>query len=147
MSKRFFCFIFNFFIFRAAPKACGSSQARDRIGAVAAGLRHNHSTSGSEPCLLPILELRATLDPYPTEQGQGLNLRCHGCYSESFPLSHDGNSCKSLFLGFLFYSICLCICLSSCQYHTVYGQLIFNKDAETVQWSNNSTFNKWCLDN
>ena len=31
--------------------AYGSSQARDQIGAAAAGLHHGHSHVGSEPCL------------------------------------------------------------------------------------------------
>ena len=35
-------------LFRAAPKAYGSSQARGRIGAIAACLRHSHSNAGSE---------------------------------------------------------------------------------------------------
>ena len=38
-------------IFRAALAACGGSQARGRIRAIAAGLRHSHSNAGSEPCL------------------------------------------------------------------------------------------------
>ena len=36
-------------LFRAAPGACGGSQARDGIGAVAAGLHHSHSNARSEP--------------------------------------------------------------------------------------------------
>ena len=40
-----------FFPFRATPKAYGSSQARDRIGAAAVGLHHSHSHMGSEPHL------------------------------------------------------------------------------------------------
>ena len=43
--------------------AYGSSQARDRIGAVAAGLRHRHSNLGSEPRLQPTPQLTETLDP------------------------------------------------------------------------------------
>ena len=46
---------FIFFIFRAAPKAHGSSQARGQSGNVAAGLNHNHSNVGSEPHLQPTL--------------------------------------------------------------------------------------------
>ena len=47
----FFCF-FCFFVFsRAAPSACGGSQARGLIGAVAASLRHRHGNAGSEPRL------------------------------------------------------------------------------------------------
>ena len=38
----FFCVLFCF-VFRAAPKAYGSSQAKDQIGAIAAGLFHSHS--------------------------------------------------------------------------------------------------------
>ena len=39
----FVCFVF----FMAAPKAHGGSQARGRIGAVADGLHHSHSNTGS----------------------------------------------------------------------------------------------------
>ena len=38
---RFFVSFFVFCLFRAAPKAYGSSQARGRIGATAAGLHHS----------------------------------------------------------------------------------------------------------
>ena len=41
------------FFFRAVPMAYGGSQARNRIRAVAAGLRHNRSTTQSELRLLP----------------------------------------------------------------------------------------------
>ena len=40
-----------FLLFRAARAANGSSQARGRIGTVAAGLHHGHSNVGSELCL------------------------------------------------------------------------------------------------
>ena len=49
--------------FKAAPAAYGSSQARDQIGAVAAGLCHSYSNMGSEPQLQPTPQLTATLDP------------------------------------------------------------------------------------
>jgi len=39
------------------------SQARDLIGAVAAGLHHSHSNSGSEPHLRRTPQLKATSDP------------------------------------------------------------------------------------
>ena len=64
-------FFFFFFLCRAIPKAYGSSQARGRIGATAAGL--HHSNSGFEPCLRPTPQLTGMPDPQPTEQGQGLN--------------------------------------------------------------------------
>ena len=46
----FFCLLS---FFKAAPTAYGGSQARGRIGAVAAGLCHNHSNTRSKPCLQP----------------------------------------------------------------------------------------------
>ena len=67
-------------LFRAAPTAFGSSQARGRIGAVAAGLRH--STSVPNP------NWDSLLDPQPIEWGQGLNL----CPHDLLALSHKGNS-------------------------------------------------------
>ena len=45
--------------FRAAPEASRSFQARDQIGATAAGLHHRHSNSGSEPRLWPTPQLTA----------------------------------------------------------------------------------------
>ena len=51
MSQNFFFFC----LFRAAPLAYGSSKAKGLIEAVAvaAGLHHSHSNTGSEPCLWP----------------------------------------------------------------------------------------------
>ena len=43
--------------------AYGGSQARGRIGAVAASLRQGQSNAGSERCLRPTPQLRATPDP------------------------------------------------------------------------------------
>ena len=63
MIQLFFLFLFSFFLSfiyyyffffglfafsRAAPKADGSSQARGRIGAAAAGLHQSHSNATSE---------------------------------------------------------------------------------------------------
>ena len=39
----------------------------------------------------------ATPDPYPTEQGQGMNPKPHGSQKDSFPLRHNGNSKHQLF--------------------------------------------------
>ena len=58
--------------------AYGDSQARDPIGADAAGLHQSHSNAGSELRLRPTPQLTAMLDPYPTERGQGLNPCPHG---------------------------------------------------------------------
>ena len=43
-----FCFVL-FLLFRATPAAYGGSQARNPIGATAAGLHHSHSHSHSNP--------------------------------------------------------------------------------------------------
>ena len=42
---------FYFLLFRAAPAAYGSFQARGQIGAAAAGIPHSHSNARSEPHL------------------------------------------------------------------------------------------------
>ena len=52
-----------FLLFRTAAEAYESSQARDWIGATAAGLHHRHSNVGSKPHLWSIPQLRAMLDP------------------------------------------------------------------------------------
>ena len=59
-SYFFFCF---FFLFRAAHMAYESSHTRGWIRAVAAGLRHIHSSTISKTCLWPTLQLMATPDP------------------------------------------------------------------------------------
>ena len=43
-----FSFFFLFGLFKAAPAAYGSSQARGQIGAIAASLHYSHSNMGSE---------------------------------------------------------------------------------------------------
>ena len=58
-----FCFVFP--LFRATLTACGGSQARGQIGAVAASLHHSHSNAGSEPHLQPT---------YTTAHGNGGSL-------------------------------------------------------------------------
>ena len=58
-----FFFFFFFAISWAAPSACGGSQARDQIGAVATGLCQSHSNTGSEPHLQPTPQLTARPDP------------------------------------------------------------------------------------
>ena len=68
----YFCF------FRTAPMAHGRSQSRGRIRAVAAGLSHNHSNTGSKLRLWPTPQLTAAPDPWPSEQGQGSNPYPHG---------------------------------------------------------------------
>ena len=48
-KRFFFVFLFSvFFFLRAAPSACGVSQARGHIGVAASGLHHSHSYLGSK---------------------------------------------------------------------------------------------------
>ena len=54
---------FFFLLFRAAPMAYGGSQAKGQIRAVAAGLHHRHSSSGSKPSLQCIPQLLAMPGP------------------------------------------------------------------------------------
>ena len=53
----------RFLLFRAAPVAYESSQARCLIRAVATCLRQSHSNAGSEPRLRPTPELMAMPGP------------------------------------------------------------------------------------
>ena len=62
----------------AVPMAHGSSQARGRTGAVAAGLCHSQSNTGSELNLQPTPKLGAMPDLQAMEQGQGSNIHPHG---------------------------------------------------------------------
>ena len=80
----FVCFfgfgLFVFCIFRAAPCSLyGGSQARGWIRATSADPHHSCSNPGSELRLQPTPQLKATLGPYPTEQGQGSNRCPHEC--------------------------------------------------------------------
>ena len=54
---------FYFILFLVYPMAYGSSQARGRIGAAAAGLHHSHSNTKPKPCLQPTPQPMAMLDP------------------------------------------------------------------------------------
>ena len=53
-------FFFFFWSCRATTTACGGSQARDLIGAVASSLCHSHSNARSKPCLQPTQQLTAS---------------------------------------------------------------------------------------
>ena len=73
----YFYFFCLFAISWAAPAACGGSQARSQIGAVATGLHQSRSNAGFKPRLWPAPQLTATPD-LPTERDQGLNPQPHG---------------------------------------------------------------------
>ena len=57
------CTLKFLFVFRAAPVAHGSSQARGPMGALATSLLHGHSNKGSELHLQPTPQLMAMADP------------------------------------------------------------------------------------
>ena len=59
----FLSFFFFFWLFRAAPMAYGSSQARCQIRFAAAGPCHSHNNTRSKPYLPPTPQLMAMLDP------------------------------------------------------------------------------------
>ena len=58
-----FHFCFFYFSFYVAPVTYGSSLARGRMRASAAGLCHSHSSTGSELHLRPTLQLVVTMGP------------------------------------------------------------------------------------
>ena len=58
----------SYCLFRAAPTAYGSSQARGLIGAVAASLCQSHSNTISKLCPRPTPQLMATPDPQSNER-------------------------------------------------------------------------------
>ena len=75
--RDFFFFFWSFCLFKAAPTAYGSSQARGLIGAVASSLHHSYSNRGSKLHLGPTLQLTAAQDLQPTERGQESNPKPH----------------------------------------------------------------------
>ena len=68
-------FVFFFVFLGPHPQ---HMEAKCPIGASAASLHHSYSNPRSEPGLQPILQLMATPDPQPTEQGQESNPQPHG---------------------------------------------------------------------
>ena len=85
-----FCFTVYFlsffvcvFCLLRASRPMEVPRLQGRIKAIAAGLHHSHSNTGSEPPLRPTPQLTATPDPQPTEQGQGSKLPPHGSWWDS----------------------------------------------------------------
>ena len=106
-----FCLFVCLFVslFRATPTAYGGSQARGPNGGVATSLRQGHSNVGSEPHLCPTTQLMAMIDPQPTEQGQGWNLRPHGCQSGSLTAEPQWELPTGFFLlQSTSHKLCLC---------------------------------------
>ena len=63
MSILFYFIILFYCLFSATLVVYGGSQVRDGIGAIAAGLRHNHSSAGSKLSLWPTPQLMAMPGP------------------------------------------------------------------------------------
>ena len=87
----YFNFFFFFLLFMAAPMAYRGSQAKGRIRAEAASLRHSHNHARSEQHLWPPPQL--TVDSGSlTHSAKPRNKPASSWMSDSFPLSHDGTS-------------------------------------------------------
>jgi len=71
----YFYFILFFWFVRDAPAAYRGSQARGGIAAVATGLCHSHSNSGSKALLKPTPQLIATLNVLSEARNQTWVLR------------------------------------------------------------------------
>ena len=88
-----FIYLFIYFcLFRATPTAYGSFQARGRIGAVATRLRRPMPQPDPSCSCELYHSSQQCRNLNPLREAKGSNLRPHGCYSDSFPLSHDRNS-------------------------------------------------------
>ena len=68
-----FLFIY-FLLFRAAPMAYGSFQARGWIRATDAASLYHSRNAGSKPHMWPTPQLMATPDPWPTEKARDQTL-------------------------------------------------------------------------
>ena len=85
----FYAPLFKNLLFRATPAAFGSSQTRGLIGAVAAGLCHNHSNAKSELHRWPTPQLTASqiLNPLSKARDQTCILvnpsRVHYCWART----------------------------------------------------------------
>ena len=84
----FFIFVFYFLLFRVAPVAYRSSQARVEIGAAAAGLCHSHSNVGSKP---PLCNLQHQIVNLLSKARDGTRILMDTSWVLN-PLSHNGNS-------------------------------------------------------
>ena len=106
--KPFFRFFF-FLLLRAEPTAYGNSQARGQIRAVAAGLCHGHSNSGSKPHLwpTPLLLGSHVLNPLSKARDQTWILMdtsqiCFHCAPTGIPITNS-RICFFFFFFFFFF--------------------------------------------
>ena len=81
-----------------------ASELQHQIGAVATGLHHSHNNMGSKLRLCPIPQLMATLDPRPTEQGQGSDPHPWGYWLDHFLCATMGSLSRNIFMWTSHYS-------------------------------------------
>ena len=94
-----FIYLFIFCFLGLHPWHVEAPRPGGPVGATASSLSHSHSNVGSELRLQPTTQPATTLDPRPTEQGQGSNPHPLGHQSDLLPLHHSGNSLK-VFQGY-----------------------------------------------
>ena len=85
-------FFFVFDLFRAAPAACGVSEARHWIGATAAGPPHSHSNARSQACRWPTPQLTAIPIFNPLSEARDWTCVLMDTSQIRSPLNHNGNS-------------------------------------------------------
>ena len=90
--------LFLFFgLFRAAPAAYGSFQARGLNQSCSWDLHHNHGNTSAELHPRPILQFTATLDPYARSKARDWIHILMDISQVLNPLSHNRNSCSLSF--------------------------------------------------
>ena len=94
LLNEFYFILFIYFAFQGLTHGIWKFPGQGSSQSYAASLCQSHNNSGSEPCLQPTPQLTATLDPQPTERGQGSNPHPHGYQFGSFPLRHNGTPIK-----------------------------------------------------
>ena len=93
--------LINFCLFRAAPVAYVSSQARGQFGAAAVSLHHSHSNKRSKPPSSVTYMAACGNARSVTHWGRGSNSLPHGYWSGPLLLSHHWNSyLLDLYYGF-----------------------------------------------
>ena len=101
ISFSFLYFFFFFCLFSTVPVTFGSSQARGRIGAAGANLRHSRSNARSEPCLWLAAQLMATPDPWPPNEARHRTCFLMDTSRVLNLLSHNRNSSCNFLKRFL----------------------------------------------
>ena len=87
---------FFFWSFQGTPEAYGGAQARGPNGTVAALLHHSSQHHRIQSTSETYTTAHGNAGSLTTEQRQGLDLSPHGCQSNLFLLSYNGNSHSSI---------------------------------------------------